>query len=369
MRSVRLVLALTGAGGRSAAYPAHSLLSQSRIWRCLSSSTGKPPSNPFEIDLNVLKSPISTTENLTLDDAKRAAASQQAEAQHDIDLLHDEMSKIFGEDMAEYGGDTSSSSVEEAVASFDKGPEVKEQETEKSKEPGVSVVSTAVQKEQTLPTRAARAVLKPKKTKKKVSSERISSDKARVDVLLLQGPCTFVRGVWTGGDVKQQELHEQIQAQAADLGVVVKDREYFSEKVILQMLLEARKDQVIVLYWNISLSKSPFVVHALGLVQARVLIVSPNNVEHGPLPSNVVGVLSGFWNQSVSLALSAAANILNPEAQKATLKPSQNNRGVESGKKGEQSTPTTKRQIPTCYLCGKQGHIRSKCPELQRNNV
>ncbi|KAK1935141.1 hypothetical protein P3T76_010907 [Phytophthora citrophthora] len=363
-RSVRLVLALSGAGGRRSAFPAHSLLLQPRVWRCFSSSTGKPPSNPFEIDLNVLKSPVSTTEKLSLDDAKHAAALQQAEAQHDIDLLHDEMSRVFGEDVAEYGGDTSSSSVEETVASFNEGPEF--QETSKAE---VSTVSATVQKGQFLPSRPAGAVLKPKKMKKEISSEGVSSGNTRVDVLLLQGTFTFVRGTWMGGDVKQQELHEQIQTEAAELGIVVKDCEYFSEKIILQMLLEARKDQVVVLCWNISLSKSPFIVHALELAQARVIIVSPSNVEHGPLPSNVVGVLSGFWNQSMSLALNAAANLLSPGAQRATSKSSKNNRDVESVKKGKVPTATSKRRTPTCFLCGKQGHIRSKCPELPRNNV
>ncbi|KAG1696298.1 hypothetical protein DVH05_018845 [Phytophthora capsici] len=363
MRSVQLVLALTGVGGRRSAFPAHSLLSQPHIWRCFSSSSGKPPSNPFEIDLNVLKSPVLTTEKFTLGDAKHAAEVQQAEAQHDIDLLHDEMSRVFGEDVAEYGGDTSSSSVEESVATFNKEPEF--QETNKAE---VSTVFTT-QRGQPLSSRPARAVLKPKKVKKEVSSEGVPSGNARVDVLLLQGIFTVVRGAWMGGDLKQQELHEQIQEQAAELGIVVKDREYFSEKIILQMLLEARKDQVIVLCWNISLSKSPFIVHALGLAQARVIIVSPSNVEHGPLPSNVVGVLSGFWNQSVSLALSAAANLLNAEMQKTTLRPSQNDRGVEKAKKGKQSTLTTKKKAPTCFLCGKQGHIRSMCPELPRSNV
>ncbi|KUF98556.1 C-factor [Phytophthora nicotianae] len=193
-------------------------------------------------------------------------------------------------------------------------------------------------------------------------------DNALVNVLLLQGPCSFVRGVWTGGDIKRKELQHQIQALADDQKIVVKHREYDSEKIILHMLLEAREDQVVVLCWNISLAKSPFVVHALGLIQSRVIIVSPNNVDHGPLPASVVGVLSGFWNQSISLALSAATNLLAKQTDFSSAKNSQNSAGIASSKKGVLSAKTKKKAL-TCYLCGKEGHIRSKCPELPRNKV
>ncbi|KAG6959699.1 hypothetical protein JG687_00008636 [Phytophthora cactorum] len=287
MRSARHVLALTGGGGRRGTLLSCSLLLQPRAWRSLSSAAAKPPPNPFEIDLNVLKEPASTIEKLTLDDATRAAASQQAEAQHEIDLLHGEMSKLFGEEVAEYGGDTSSSSVEKAVGVFDKRTRTREQEGV-LKERKDAVLQPPV-------TRAARKPNMVEKISSTASSVEQSStrDDARVNVLLLQGPCSFVRGIWTGGDIEKQELHRQIQALADDLKIVVKDRDYCSEKIILQTLLEAREDQVIVLCWNISLSKSPFVVHALELIQSRVIIVSPSNVEHGPLPANVVGVLSG----------------------------------------------------------------------------
>ncbi|ETI36956.1 hypothetical protein F441_16913 [Phytophthora nicotianae CJ01A1] len=360
MRSARLVLALTGAGGRRGALPSRSLLLQPRAWRCLSSTGAKTPSNPFEIDLNVLKTPSSPTEKLALDDATRAATSQQTEAQHDINLLHAEMSTLFGEDVAEYGGDTSSASVEEDVTAFNKRTRIREHE-EVPKERG------AVQPPVT------RAAQKPKVVEEISSTDSsvgqsIMRDNALVNVLLLQGPCSFVRGVWTGGDIKRKELQHQIQALADDQKIVVKHREYDSEKIILHMLLEAREDQVVVLCWNISLAKSPFVVHALGLIQSRVIIVSPNNVDHGPLPASVVGVLSGFWNQSISLALSAAANLLAKQTDFSSAKNSQNSAGIASSKKGVLSAKTKKKAL-TCYLCGKEGHILSKCPELPRNKV
>ncbi|KAF4144932.1 hypothetical protein GN958_ATG05861 [Phytophthora infestans] len=358
----RIVQALTGAGGRLGVFLSPSLQLQPRTWRCLSSAAAKPQSNPFEIDLNALDRRVdavaSTTKQLTLDDATRAAASHQAEAQHDIDLLHNEMSTIFGEEVAEYGGDTSSSSVEESAAAFNRRTPTREQEKER--------------KDRVLQPPVTRAAQDPKVMEETSRTEGIvsSKDGALVNVLLLQGPCSFVRGVWTGGNIGRKELHRQIQAQADDLKIVIKDRDYYSEKIILQTLLEAREDQTIVLCWNISLSKSPLVVHALELIQSRVIIVSPSNVEHGPLPANVVGVLSGFWNQSISLALSVAAKLLESGLEKprqdelSTGKTVQASSAIASSKKG-----VSKKKALTCYLCEKEGHIRSKCPDLPRNKV
>ena len=55
--------------------------------------------------------------------------------------------------------------------------------------------------------------------------------------------------------MKKAELRQQIHELADDLNIVVESRKYNSEKRILENLLEAHKDQVIVLYWN-SESKS-----------------------------------------------------------------------------------------------------------------
>jgi hypothetical protein len=89
MRSARLLRALAGATGPRTSSSVRRSLLQLQLCRALSSAAGKPPSNPFEIDLGALTAPVSTSEKLTLSDAKRAAEAQQAEAQHDIELLHD----------------------------------------------------------------------------------------------------------------------------------------------------------------------------------------------------------------------------------------------------------------------------------------
>jgi hypothetical protein len=194
----------------------------------------------------------------------------------------------------------------------------------------------------------------------------------------------------SSGNVKIEELRSRIQELADGLGIVVKDRNYDSEQIILSMLLDAREDQVTVLQWNgksgrpmswnmllmlsstvvllcfrfsVSLSKSPLVVRALELSQSRVIIVSPVGVEHGPLPSSVVGVLSGefgpkslvlvfyqrtvllrlntsgFWNQSMSLAINAAANLLDSDSAKK------------------------KKKVLTCHHCGEEGHTQRNCPK------
>lgn len=156
--------------------------------------------------------------------------------------------ELVWEEVAEYGGDSSSSSVEEAVAAFDKGLGAAEsvaKSVERSEQPAVS---------------AARVVIKPKKSPKtKVEEKAVSAESSvdegdstggkRADVLLLQGPCSFVR---VSGRVEmwREELQRQIQQQADKLKIVVKGRNYDSEKIILQMLLEAREEQVVVLCWD-----------------------------------------------------------------------------------------------------------------------
>ncbi|KAL4110417.1 hypothetical protein PRIC1_002108 [Phytophthora ramorum] len=351
MRSARLLLALTNAGARRVALSSQLILRKPLPWRALSSTASRPPSNPFEIDLNALQTPISTTENFTADDAKRAAVAQQIVAQREIDLLHDEMSSLFGEEVAEYGADNSSPRMEDAVAAF-----------EQSREEVVVPEPASVRVEQPPVLMKEEKEIKPKKRKEtKVSSgeTKVSGQSDHmVDVLLLQGPCSFVRNIWTGGDVKREELQQQIQDLADKLEIVVKNRNYDSETIILKMLLEAREDQVVVLCWNISLSQSPFIVHALELIRSRVIIVSPSNVEHGPLPANVVGVLSGFRNHSLSLALNAAVNLRGTGVGKTS----------SAGKEPPHKTKA-KKKVLTCFLCGETGHIRSKCPQLPRNKT
>ncbi|KAJ8561918.1 hypothetical protein ON010_g7759 [Phytophthora cinnamomi] len=272
------------------------------------------------------------------------------------------MSSLFGEEVAEYGGDSSSSSVEEAAAAFDKGLGAAEN------------VVPPMETSEHLSVRPARVVVRPKKSSERKVETVVSGESSvdgsdlrggePVDVLLLQGPCSFVRGVWTGGDVEREELQRQIHELADELKIAIKSRNYDSEKIILQMLLEARPEQVIVLTWNVSLTKSPFIVHALELIRSRVIVVSPIGVDHGPLPANVVGVLSGFWNQSLSLAINAAANLIASDETKkisAGVPASQLKKQQSSSAKGK------KKKVFTCNLCGEEGHIRRNCPKLPKS--
>ncbi|CAI5702012.1 hypothetical protein KXD40_000344 [Peronospora effusa] len=361
-------------------------LLQPRRWCPVSSKAGQSMLNPFEIDLSPLQTPVSTTEKLTLSDAKNAWALQEKDAEKDIDRLHYEMSELFGEQVAEYEGERSFAIAEKDGTVLVKTTWTEKDGTELYREDGVDggeTVNTEQSEESLLLDTTTTTVRTDAKFKKKqnFSGEKRTdtenaSDTSPVNVLLLQGPCSFVRGVWTGGDVGRKELRQQIRALADDLKVVIKGHNYDSEKMVLEKILDAREDQVIVLCWNISLSKSPFIVHALELIQSNAIIVSPSNVEHGPLPANVVGVLSGFRNQSLSLALNAAANLCGPNANKdqkpcktSDIKSVQGSLRNASVKKANVSSAKAKKSILTCYLCGNKGHIRSECPDLPRNKT
>ncbi|CAI5724860.1 unnamed protein product [Hyaloperonospora brassicae] len=291
-----------------------------------SSQKHNAPLNLFEIDLKPFEASVPSTEKLTLDDAKRALALQQTDAQHEIDALHDEMSALFGEEVAEYEEERlAPSTSENAKTIVQHGVWMKDHAVIPSSRglaAGARVACGTQQRERCqLPTSGFMSA-DVMSTKKKATSGRKVVPRngglvgaGPVDVLLLHGPCSFVRDVWTVGDVEKAELWQQIHELADDLKIVVESRNYNSEKRILESLLEAQKDQVIVLYWNISLSKSPFIVRALELIQSKTIIVSPGNIEHGPLPASVVGVLSGFRQQSLSLAFHAAAKLLVANAR------------------------------------------------------
>ncbi|CAI5724829.1 unnamed protein product [Hyaloperonospora brassicae] len=295
---------------------------------CLFFSSQKPnaPLNLFEIDLKPFEASVPSTEKLTLDDAKRALALQQTDAQHEIDGLHDEMSALFGEEVAEYEEERLAPSTDEnAKKIVQNGVWTKDHAVIPSSRglaAGARVACGTQQRERCqLPTSGFMSADVMSTKEKATSGRKVVARSGGlvgagpVDVLLLHGPCSFVRDVWTVGDVKKAELWQQIHELADDLKIVVESRNYNSEKRILESLLEAQKDQVIVLYWNISLSKSPFIVRALELIQSKTIIVSPGNIEHGPLPASVVGVLSGFRQLSLSLAFHAAAKLLVANAR------------------------------------------------------
>ncbi|CAI5739350.1 unnamed protein product [Peronospora destructor] len=339
----------------------------------------------FEIDLSPRQTPVSTTEKLPRSDTKRASALQQMDAENDIHRLHNEMSKLFGEQVAQYEGDRSLSIAKKAVTVVEKTTQTRADRTELYKEDDANAGETGgtEQSEESpiLDTKpvGADAKLKKKQSfsgeKKKKTGRENSSNTLPVNVLLLQGPCSFMRGECD--DIGRKELWQRLQALADDLKVVVKSHNYDSEKLVLKKILNARVDQVIVLCWNISLSKSPFIVHALELIQSNTIIVSPSNVEHGPLPVNVVGVLSGFGDQSLSLAMNAAGNFCGPNASKGQ-KPckTSDTKSVQGSlcdasvkKANAKSSAKAKESILTCYLCANKGHIKSKFPDLPRNTT
>ena len=76
--------------GRGGCHTRPSIVPPSRLLcRFFSSQKDNAPLNLFEIDLKPLEASVPSMEKLTLDDAKRALALQQTDAQHEIDVLHD----------------------------------------------------------------------------------------------------------------------------------------------------------------------------------------------------------------------------------------------------------------------------------------
>ncbi|KAF4324025.1 hypothetical protein BBO99_00002529 [Phytophthora kernoviae] len=314
---MRAVVALTS---NRAALQTRASLATPPFWRFLSSNALRPPSNPFEINLN-LSNPSSTTKKLSLDDAKRAAAVQQAEAERDIELMHNEMSSLFGEEVAEHYGSDSSSGVEaafdretmhksSAVASEEINVAAAVEREETPAVPSKPVVKESSKRQTMKFMENAPRVNTTEERSSNISTKEKSTTADGVNdstpsVLVLMGPCSVMCGVWTGGNTPLPELRSQIRTMADELKIKIKMRTFNAESGVLDLMLNAQPGQVVVLGWKISLSKSPFVVHALELIKSNVIIVSPNGVNHGPLPSNVVGVISGrvnFNNCSISLS-------------------------------------------------------------------
>ncbi|KAG7393450.1 hypothetical protein PHYBOEH_006078 [Phytophthora boehmeriae] len=290
--------------GRRAALQTRASVSTAPLCRFLSSGGREPPSNPFEIDLS-LSSTSSTATTLSLDDAKRAAEGQQAEAQREIELLHREMSSLFGEEVAEPSSSGSSSGVEAAfdmeVAGESSAVESGESSVGAVEEaPGVTskpAVKDQPKKRKTARQKKALGAGMAEERSSQTATKESSTAVGEVDdrppsVLVVMGPCSVMQGFWTGGNILLSELRSQVRTQSDELKIKSKMRVSNVESDVLELILKAQPDQVVVLGWNISLSKSPFVLHALELIKASVIIVSPNGVDHGPLPSNVVGVLA-----------------------------------------------------------------------------
>ncbi|KAL3666019.1 hypothetical protein V7S43_008812 [Phytophthora oleae] len=129
------------------------------------------------------------------------------------------------------------------------------------------------------------------------------------EILLIHGPCSFVRSTWTGGNVTKADLLREVQSLAVEEEISLVAHESNHEGTILDWLLNAKENEIIVLCWVGHLSDSPTILGALELIKNRTIVVSPIGVNHGTLPSTVVGVLTGFGQLSFSLALAAAQNL------------------------------------------------------------
>ncbi|KAK1935142.1 hypothetical protein P3T76_010908 [Phytophthora citrophthora] len=129
------------------------------------------------------------------------------------------------------------------------------------------------------------------------------------EILLIHGPCSFVRSTWTGGNITKADLLREVQSLAVEEEISLVTHESNHEGTILDWLLNAKENEIIVLCWVGRLSDSPTIVRALELINNRVIIVNPVGVNHGTLPSTIVGVLSGFGQLSFTLALAAAKNL------------------------------------------------------------
>ncbi|KAI9998810.1 hypothetical protein PInf_003401 [Phytophthora infestans] len=129
------------------------------------------------------------------------------------------------------------------------------------------------------------------------------------EVLLIHGPCSFTRNSWTGGNVSKADLLREVRDMAVDEEISLVTHESNHEGEILDWLLNSKENEIIVLCWVGRLSDSPTILRALELINNSVIVVSPIGVNHGTLPSIVVGVMSGFGQQSLSLALAAAKNL------------------------------------------------------------
>ncbi|KAI9998805.1 hypothetical protein PInf_003396 [Phytophthora infestans] len=111
------------------------------------------------------------------------------------------------------------------------------------------------------------------------------------------------------GNVSKADLLREVRDMAVDEEISLVTHESNHEGEILDWLLNSKESEVIVLCWLGRLSDSPTILRALELINNSVIVVSPIGVNHGTLPSIVVGVMSGFGQQSLSLALAAAKNL------------------------------------------------------------
>ncbi|KAG3200013.1 hypothetical protein PC128_g4877 [Phytophthora cactorum] len=77
------------------------------------------------------------------------------------------------------------------------------------------------------------------------------------EILLIHGPCSFTRSTWTAGNITKAGLL----------------------RAILDWLLNAKENEIIVLYCVGSLTDSPTILRDLELINNRVIVVSLNGVK------------------------------------------------------------------------------------------
>lgn len=240
------------------------LLLRLRLPRAAASSTQQrlyaseaPRKSPFEIHFH-------PTAEDALFNRKHPAASahtahDDAELESDIHSLHAEMAGIFGEEPEEYddgGSSTTSSKIGDAVAS--KQP------------PATAFIDGA------LTSNAAWGQQSHPQERYSKPTPRINSQSASDGILLLQGPCSYLRDTVIGyvrkgtratvvgliSDVdsvlvricssnkRKHELLRELHEAAAEIGTSVRCRDSNLEGDILEWLLSADAGSSIVLCWN-----------------------------------------------------------------------------------------------------------------------
>ncbi|TYZ60591.1 hypothetical protein PybrP1_004535, partial [[Pythium] brassicae (nom. inval.)] len=241
-----------------------------------------PPKNPFEIQFHPTAEDALFGRKLPTANARTA---REVELESEIDSLHAEMAGIFGEEPEEYDDGGSSSKADDAFAS---------EQTPATAFDGEALTAKAAWgrpsgRQEGLSLHSARLMARTE------DHEGGAGD----DILLLQGPCSYMRDTAIGcvrvkvaTDKRKHELLGELEAAAAQIGANVRCRDSNLEGDILEWLLSADAGSSIVLCWNSRLSESPLVLRALQALDSDVVVVSPLGVEHGPLPASVRGVIS-----------------------------------------------------------------------------
>ncbi|KAG3109489.1 hypothetical protein PI124_g13248 [Phytophthora idaei] len=99
------------------------------------------------------------------------------------------------------------------------------------------------------------------------------------EILLIHGPCSFTRSTWTGGNVTKAGLLREVQHLTVEEEISLVMHEPNHEGAILDWLLNAKENEIIVLCCVGSLTDSPTILRDLELINNRVIVVSLNGVK------------------------------------------------------------------------------------------